>query len=210
MLGTVMYYELPIFDAVAKPFEFMKHYDSDTQTIKIIYKNATKDEHQAVLDKILSEADDMLSGVTPEMSDAEKARAIYHALCSRMTYDDSALLDFERKDSYFAYLENSGVCITFANVYNQLLTQVGIKTTLAQCDYTATMGHAWSIITIDGKDYFCDPTFELSYDSGEGYRFFGMTYAERVADGLGRSGITAGRYYMSTVSSDMIADMGLD
>jgi hypothetical protein len=72
------------------------------------------------------------------------------------------------------------------------------------------MGHAWSIITIDGKDYFCDPTFELSYDKGEGYRFFGMTYAERVADGLGRSGITAGRYYMSTVSSDMIAAEGLD
>ena len=31
------------------------------------------------------------------------------------------------------------VCVTFANVYNQLLTQVGIKTTTATCEYDATI-----------------------------------------------------------------------
>ena len=41
-----------------------------------------------------------------------------------MTYDYSAMEEIERKESYYAYLNNSGVCITFANVYNQLLTQV--------------------------------------------------------------------------------------
>lgn len=69
------------------------------------------------------------------MTDVEKAKNIYHELCSRMVYDNSALEDFERKNSYYAYLHNSGVCVIFANVYNQLLTQVGNKTTTATCEY---------------------------------------------------------------------------
>ena len=97
------------------------------------------------------------------------------------------------------------MCITFANVYNQLLTQVGIRTTLAHCDSTDTIGHSWSIITLDGKQYFCDPTYELSYDRGTGYRFFGMNYADRTADGLGASGIRYGRYYMRALDASMIA-----
>ena len=102
------------------------------------------------------------------------------------------------------------MCITFANVYNQLLTQVGIKTTIATCDYDATMGHAWSVVTLDGKDYFCDPTFELSRDNGNGYEYFGMNYADRTRDGIGKDGIRAGKYYFTyTVLPEMVAQQSL-
>ena len=208
MLSTVIYYDFPLFDACAEPFEFLKHYDGETNTIHIRYRYGEA-EHRRLLDEFLGAADELLSGVTPDMSDVEMAKNIYHALCTRMTYDDSALHDFERKDSYYAYLNNSGVCITFANVYNQLLTQVGIKSTLASCDYDATMGHVWSVVTLGGKDYFCDPTFELSYDKGGGYKFFGMNYADRTKDGLGKGGIRVGRYYTSAVLPEMIAEQSL-
>ena len=189
---------------------FIKHYDGETDTIRIEYRYGEA-EHRRLLDEFLEAADELLSGVTPAMSDVERAKAIYHALCTRMTYDDSALVDFERKNSYYAYLNNSGVCVTFANVYNQLLTQVGIKSTLASCDYNATMGHVWSVVTLDGKDYFCDPTFELSYDKGSGYKFFGMNYADRTKDGLGKDGIRAGKYCFSyTVLPEMIAEQSLN
>ena len=210
MLGTVIYYDFPLFDACAQPFEFFKHYDGETNTIRIEYRYGEA-EHRNLLAEFLGAADELLSGVTPDMSDVEKAKNIYHALCTRMVYDDSALVDFERKNSYYAYLNNSGVCVTFANVYNQLLTQVGIKTTLASCDYNATMGHVWSVVTLDGKDYFCDPTFELSYDKGSGYKFFGMNYADRTKDGLGKDGIRAGKYCFSyTVLPEMIAEQSLN
>ena len=152
----------------------------------------------------------MLADVTTDMSEVEKAKTIYHALCTRMTYDDSALEELERKNSYYAYLNNSGVCITFANVYNQLLMQVGVKATVATCDYKPTMGHAWSVVTLDGKDYFCDPTFELSQNKGNGYIYFGMSYADRIKDGTGKDGIRAGKYYFTHgVTPDMIADKSL-
>lgn len=208
MLGSVIYYDFPIFNACAEPFEFFKHYDNETKMIDIEYKYSA-DEHQKLLDQFLKAADEMLATATPEMSDIEKAKNIYHELCIRMDYDDSANEILERKDSHYAYLHNSGVCITFANVYNQLLTQVGIKTTIATCDYDATMGHAWSVVTLDGKDYFCDPTFELSHDNGNGYIYFGMNYADRTKDGVGKDGIRAGRYYTSAVVPEMIAEQSL-
>ena len=210
MLSSVIYYDFPIFDACAQPFEFFKHYDQETNMINIEYKyNA--DEHQQLLNQFLKAADEMLATVTPDMNEIEKAQNIYHEICTRMVYDDSALEDFERKDSYYAYLHNSGVCVTFANVYNQLLTQVGIKTTLATCDYDATMGHVWSVVTLNGKDYFCDPTFELSHDNGNGYIYFGMNYADRTRDGIGKDGIRVGKYYFtSTVLLEMIAEQSLN
>ena len=209
MLGTVIYYDFPIFDACAEPFEFFKHYDEEANTIRIVYKYSA-DEHQKLISQFLAAADEMLATVTPDMSDVEKAKNIYHEICTRMVYDDSALEDLERKDSHFAYLNNSGVCITFANVYNQLLTQVGIKATLATCEYDATMGHAWSVVTLDGEDYFCDPTFELSHDNGNGYIYFGMNYADRIENGIGKDGIRAGRYFTYTVLPEMIAEQSLN
>ena len=209
MLGAVIYYDFPIFDACAKPFEFFKHYNQETQMISIEYKYS-EDEHRKLLDRFLKAADEMLATVTPDMTDIEKAKNIYHELCTRMVYDDSALKDLERKACYFAYLHNSGVCVTFANVYNQLLTQVGIKTTLATCEYDETMGHVWSVVTLDGKDYFCDPTFELSYNQGNGYIYFGINYVDRKKDGLGKNGIRAGKYYTYAVQSEMIAEQSLE
>ena len=208
MLGTVIYYDFPIFNACAKPFEFFKHYNSETKTINIAYLyNAAA--HQELLDRFIKAANEMLATVTPEMTDVEKAKNIYHQICTRMVYDNSALEDFRKKECHFAYLNNSGVCVTFANVYNQLLTQVGIKTTIATCEYDATMGHVWSVVTLDGKDYFCDPTFELSYDRGNGYIYFGMNYADRTKDGLGKDGIRVGRYFTSTALPEMIAAQSL-
>ena len=209
MLSSVIYYDFPLFNACAEPFEFFKHYDSESNTIRIAYRYS-EETHRELLAEFLGAGDELLSGVTPDMSDVEKAKTIYHALCTRMVYDDSALEIFERKDSYFAYLYNSGVCITFANVYNQLLTQVGIKATLVSCEYDATMGHVWSLVTLDGKDYFCDPTFELSHDNGNGYVYFGMNYADRTENGLGKDGIRAGKYFTYTVLPEMIAERSLD
>lgn len=209
MLGSVIYYDFPIFNACAEPYEFFKHYDRETGTIHIKYIYS-EDEHNKLIEQFLNAADDMLASVRPDMSEVEKAKIIYHNLCTRVVYDDSALEVFERKDSYYAYLHHSGVCVTFANVYNQLLTQTGIKTTLAACNYDATMGHVWSVVTLDGRDYFCDPTFELSYDKGKGYIYFGMDYADRTKDGVGADGIRIGRYYTTAVLPEMIAEHSLE
>ena len=204
MLSTILFYEFPMYNACAEQFEFFKDYDPENGTVSIRYKY-DKEEHNRIVAQFIDTGNLFLSGAKPNQSDEEKARNIYHALCTRMTYDNSALEEFERKESYYAYLNYSGVCITFANVYNQLLTQVGIETTLAHCDNVDTIGHSWSIITLDGKQYFCDPTYELSYDSGNGYRYFGMNYSDRTENGFGELGIRYGRYSVSPLDAGSIA-----
>lgn len=208
MLSTVLFYEFPLYHACAEPFDASAHYDADAGTATIVYKTDA-DEHRRLVEQLTTAADAMLADASPDNTDEENAKHLYHALASRMTYDDSAMADIEKKESCYAYLNHSGVCVTFANVYNQLLTQVGIRTGVASCSTGGSEGHAWSIVTLDGKDYFCDPTYELSYDDGNGYRFFGLTYAERTADGLGVSGIYRGRYHMTAMSPDEIADTPL-
>lgn len=209
MLSTIIYDEFPLYNACAEQFEFFKHYDPVKSTVSIHYKY-DKEEFDRILEQFFDAANELLSAAKPGQTDEEMARNIYHALTTRMTYDYSALTEFERKESYYAYLNNSGVCVTFANVYNQLLTQVGIKTTLAHCDNVDTIGHSWSIITLNGKQYFCDPTYELSYDNGNGYKFYAMNYADRTADGLGEQGIRYGRYYVRPLDAEMIAQESLN
>ena len=208
MLSTIIYYDFPLYNACAEPFEFFKHYNSEKGTVSIEYKY-DKETFESIKEQFFDAANTLLANTSPEQTDEEKAKNIYHALCTRMTYDYSALTEVERKESYYAYLYNSGVCITFANVYNQLLNQVGINTTLAHCDSSDTIGHTWSVITLEGMQYFCDPTYELSYDDGSGYLFFGMSYADRTADGLGAQGIRYGRYYVRPMDADMISEKSL-
>ena len=208
MLSTVIYDEFPLYNACAEPFSSFEHYDPEKGTVSIEYKY-DREKFDEIVDKFFDAANKLLTAAKPDQTDEEKARNIYHAVATSMTYDNSAMEVIERKESYYAYLYNSGVCITFANVYNQLLTQVGIQTTLAHCDNTDTDGHSWSVITLDGKQYFCDPTYELSYDNGNGYRFYGMNYADRTADGTGSMGIRYGRYNVRTLDSSMIATESL-
>ena len=209
MLYNIIYFEFPLYVACAEPFEYFQDYDPENGILTINYKY-DRETFDSIVSGFMDSANDMLANTSPDLSDEENARNIYHAISSRMIYDNSALIDVDRKESYYAYLENSGVCYTFANVYNQLLTQVGIQTTLAYCDTPDGYGHVWSIITLDGQQYFCDPTYELAYDGGSGYRFFGMNYADRTADGLGTNGIYYSRYGMLWLDPGMIAEQSLN
>ena len=208
MLSTIIYQEFPLYDVCAESFEFIMHYDAAGEKVLIAYKY-DKDTHQKNIDEFMDAANTFLSTTSPTQSETELAKNIYHELCTRVTYDHSALTELERKNALYAYMNHSGVCVTFANVYNQLLTQVGIRATSAYCDYSSTAGHVWSLATIDGNQYFFDPTFELNYDGGSGYRYFGQTYAQRIADGTGVNGITAGMYGSYYVDESMLASVPL-
>lgn len=209
MLSSVIYYDFPLYSACAETVEYVKHYDPETKMLSIVYKY-DEQTHADIIARFMEAANTLLADTSPDKTDVENAKNIYHAFCTRMTYDYSALTEHERKESYYAYLYNSGVCTTFAYAYNQLLTQVGIKTTLAHCTNIETIGHSWSVVTLDGKQYFCDPTYELNYDGGGGYRFFGMNYADRIADGTGAQGIGYGRYYTRPLDATMIAEHSIE
>ena len=51
---------------------------------------------------------------------------------------------------------------------------------------------------------------KIVFDSGAGYQFFGMNYADRIADGTGEQGIRSGRYDTHPMDAEMIAADSLE
>ena len=55
----------------------------------------------------------------------------------------------------------------------------------------AEASHAWNILCMDDQFYYVDPTYESSRSNG-GFRFFGMSVADRAVDGYPEGEITIG------------------
>ena len=178
-LFSILDYQFPVFFADGI-YDFSKVYDKDSKTINWSYSSNSKTEHDKLISNFEKEANKFLNGVTENLSDSKKAQIIYHNLSKAISYNYNSLNDFKNTESYYAYVNHSGICHSFAYTYNQLLTQVGIESTIAIGQAKgASIGHSWSIIKIDGVYYFADPTYEIYYKNGAFYKYFGMGIKER-------------------------------
>ena len=202
-LRDVVYYEFPVFAADA---EFVG-YDRETRTLTWKYSVA-KSEHDSIAAEYKSIADGYLENVKPSDSDAVKAQKVYHNFSPKMTYDFDVLETRVHSEPYYAFKLNRGICTTFAKAYAALLTQVGVKCTVACGEYT-TGPHAWDVITVDGVNYFADPTFELSRKDGTSYFYFGESYGNRINDGIIEGSIYIGRYGSTDAKSCGISEQNI-
>ena len=176
---SILDYQFPVFYADGV-YDFSKVYDKDSKTINWSYTSNSKKEHDELINNFEKEANKYLNGVTENLSDSKKAQIIYHNLSKAISYNYNSLNDFKNTESYYVYVNHSGICHSFAYTYNQLLTQVGIESTIAIGQAKgASIGHAWSVIKIDGTYYFADPTYEIFYKNGAFYKYFGMGIKER-------------------------------
>ena len=176
---SILDYQFPVFFADGV-YDFSKVYDKDSKTINWSYSSNSKTEHDKLISNFEKEANKFLNGVTENLSDSKKAQIIYHNLSKTISYNYNSLNDFKNTESYYVYVNHSGICHSFAYTYNQLLTQVGIESTIAIGQAKgASIGHAWSVIKIDGTYYFADPTYEIFYKNGAFYKYFGMGIKER-------------------------------
>ncbi len=202
-LRDVVYYEFPVFAADA---EFIG-YDRETRTLTWKY-SVTKSEHDSITAEYKSLADGYLENVKPSDSEQIKAQKVYHNFTPVMTYDFTEYERREKVGAYYALKLNRGICVTFANAYAVLLTQVGVKCTIAGGEYT-TGPHAWDVITVGGVNYFADPTFELSRKDGTSYFYFGESYGNRINDGIIEGSIYIGRYSSTDAKSYGISDSNI-
>ena len=173
-LFSILDYQFPVFFADGI-YDFSKIYNKENNTINWSYTSKSKEEHDRLIKNFETEANKFLEGVNEKQSDSKKAQTIYHNLSKTISYNYDSLQDLKGSESYYVYINHLGICRSFAYTYNQLLTQVGIESTLALGQSkNASIGHAWSVIKIDGTYYFADPTYELAYKNGTTYKFYGM------------------------------------
>lgn len=201
MLSTVLYYEFPLYGIT-----FDCEYADGGVSLRYLVSREEQEKISATLFECIN---GYLKNVGPEQSEQVKAEAVYHALCTSVSYDDAAAVSRQNISAYYAYVEKTGICVTFAAAYSQLLTQIGIENTTVSGSNDRGDGHAWNLVTIDGKKYFCDPTFELGWNGGSAFVYFGQTVSDRESNGYAPEKCTVGKYVITSVADAGVSERAL-
>lgn len=128
----------------------------------------TRDEVIQIVKKI----EEIEKGIHNDWNDIQKVVYIYDLLRRQIKYN------YNRKEasinirSLRVLLSDSGVCAGYATVFKDLMDRQGIK-----CEYISGNGHAWNIVTIDGKIYPVDVTWghgRFAEGKHDNYDFLGQ------------------------------------
>lgn len=199
-LPYVLEKEFPLYGAEVE-LNLLEAYDPETKTLSWSYSTSSRAEHDALVANFIGSANVFLADVDASMTEKERAMKVYNNITRNVRYDYSVSNGGYEPiyiPSYRAYSEHTGLCWTFARTYVQMLTQVGISAEYCCCDMKGeNVGHAFVLVTIDGEESFCDPTYELSGSGGLKYLYFGMSYSRRLATDhrIIESTITIGTYF---------------
>lgn len=191
MLCIILPREMPAFEADTTVNNIT---DYDGEYITLHYAN-TVDEHKKLVEDIKNATNSYLESVSPDDSEQLKAEKVYNAMSKVMLYDYEGMNTRENIEAYYGMLNHTGVCVTFSNIYMFLLKQVGIECTLVSAMSGPDMeGHVFNLVKINGQNYFCDTTFEISETKGNGFIYFGETAENRINDGICKDWMSVGLY----------------
>ena len=126
-------------------------------------------------------------------SQDEKTRAIYYWITSNISYDVANMYAPNNLDSPAVKITNTlktrkGVCIHYAEVFNDIATKVGVKSYIIagytkQFDEVASIAHAWNVSQIDGKWFLFDATWGAGFIDGKKFsKKQNNTYFKRDPD----------------------------
>jgi len=136
----------------------------------------------AVIDKKMAVMPDSLSNSTQKIAnyinskftkDSEKLRAAFFWTANSIAYDvpnmfEPNFLDSSQEKIIKTLKSKKGVCIHYAEVFNDIVNKTGI-TCYVISGYTKqngkvdTIAHAWCAVKIENKWYLFDPTWSAGY-----------------------------------------------
>lgn len=126
--------------------------------------NCTPDEYNKMTSELSQKANEILSGVTSDMSDYEKELYFHDELFQICDYDNNSEIGRDSYTAYGALVNGSAVCEGYSRAMQYLLDSVGIQNYLITGKATnsdgSVEGHMWNIVTIDNKNYHLDATWD--------------------------------------------------
>lgn len=103
-------------------------------------------------------------------SNYAKTKAVYDYLCANVTYDYAHLSDPDYDLEYTAYAalkNNSAVCQGYALAMYRLCLALGVECRFIGDD---VINHAWNAVSLGGKYYYADSTWDA--EAYAGYEYF--------------------------------------
>ena len=95
----------------------------------------------------------IVNTVHPDWTELQTALYLHDYLCSHYVYDNS----LQRYTAYELFTDGAGVCQAYTLVYSALLNACGIESSYV---VSRDMNHSWNVVTIDGKQYNVDATYD--------------------------------------------------
>ena len=130
-----------------------------------MYRN-TKEEAEGITGRLNAKIDEIIA--MADFDGAYEKELFFHDyICENTVYDESTLNTFG-STAYGLLLDGRAICEGYARTMQILLDRVGIKNYLIT-GYATSDGkggaHMWNVVTIDGKNYHLDAT----WDDGDSY-----------------------------------------
>ena len=146
-------------------------YSLSSETVYLLFPAyaMTGDQLTQARAKFDERVEDIISGLTPDMTEFEKELYIHNMLVDRNTYDYGPNL----YSAYGALVDGVSVCDGYAKAFQYLLMCAGIQS-YRVTGYGNGGAHAWNYVRIDGKYYQTDPTWNDSGDGGY-HNYFNLT-----------------------------------
>lgn len=165
------------------------------QQVFITYRLPRQEHLEAISSFGRAVEDAVSASVLAGDSDTVKALLLYRYVSVHVRYF-SVMYEPWQTNAFYALTGGKSICYGFADAYNYLLRQVGIPAWMVRGTLRRTgEGHGWSMIDLDGKRYYCDPTWESSVLGGESFFYFGEIREERNRTfDMGKAFLGGGRF----------------
>lgn len=124
--------------------------------------------------------DNILQGITPDMSEYEREKMIHDRLALQVVYQESE----NAHNAYGALVEGVAVCEGYAKAFQSLLYEVGIQCLFVTGQGISSSGtepHGWNLVKIDGQYYYVDLTWD-DQNSRIFYAYFNVTTQQLQQD----------------------------
>lgn len=140
---------------------------------KYIMSGTELEAAKAAFDSTVGE---LLTGISSSMSEYNREKLLHDRLAAKISYVETS----NAHNAYGAIVEGEAVCEGYAEAYQYLLQLAGLQA-LVVTGQSASVGHAWNIVRVDGKYYHVD----LTWDDQPGalyYAYFNKTDSRITED----------------------------
>lgn len=129
-----------------------------TYAVYVIPKyNFTASQIEEMQKKLDNRTNDILSKITPEMSQFQKTAIIHDEIILGCEYSNVSDSQYTRTSVYDCIVNGYSNCQGYTSSMSYLLKQVGIKSEIVE---SQQMNHVWNLVEIDGSYYHIDATFD--------------------------------------------------
>ena len=178
------------------------------QSQDYLYSSVIYTRNEAI--KIVEEMEKIESGIRSNWSDLQKVIYVYDSLKSGVLYDPK----YEEKSSdeirsLRGLITKQTVCAGYSLMFKEMMDRLNIPCQYVEGRTEKGTGHAWNLVTIDGKLYPVDVTFDNSrYQAGfdSTYYFLGQNVESFAKNHRPRSyePVQDYRHTLSQINLDLI------